>query len=89
MGEDSNGAALAALTAVRSRPLIVVMPDSPRITRAKQAERALREARLADALRDNLRRRKDQARARGPESPKSDREMGPGKKPQDDDAPPA
>ena len=40
------------------------MPDSPGPTRAKSAERAAREARLAEALRDNLRRRKEQARAR-------------------------
>ena len=40
------------------------MPDSPRLTPAKSAERAAREARLAEALRDNLRRRKQQARDR-------------------------
>jgi hypothetical protein len=40
------------------------MPDSPGLTQAKSAERAAREARLAEALRDNLRRRKEQARAR-------------------------
>jgi hypothetical protein len=40
------------------------MPDSPRLTPEKDAERAAREARLAEALRDNLRRRKEQARAR-------------------------
>jgi hypothetical protein len=32
------------------------------LTPARQAERAAREARLAKALRDNLRRRKEQAR---------------------------
>jgi hypothetical protein len=36
--------------------------DSHRITR-KSGERAAREERLAKALRDNLRRRKEQARA--------------------------
>ncbi len=40
------------------------MPDSPGATHAKTARRAEREARLAEALRDNLRRRKEQARAR-------------------------
>ena len=40
------------------------MPDSPRLTQVKDAERAARDARLAEALRDNLRRRKEQARAR-------------------------
>jgi hypothetical protein len=46
------------------------MPDSPRLTREKDAERAARETRLAEALRDNLRRRKEQARARA-----ADRDM--------------
>jgi hypothetical protein len=50
------------------------MPDSPRLTSARSAERAARETRLAEALRDNLRRRKEQARARAadrdtPETP--------------------
>lgn len=40
------------------------MPDSPRLTQAKKIERAARETRLAEALRDNLRRRKQQMRAR-------------------------
>ena len=44
--------------------LLPPMPDSPRVTPAKAAERAAREARLAAALRDNLRRRKQQARNR-------------------------
>jgi hypothetical protein len=39
------------------------MTDSPNLTRAKRIERAAREARLARALRDNLHRRKQQARA--------------------------
>jgi hypothetical protein len=39
-------------------------PDSPQLTKEKIAER---EARLADALRDNLRRRKEQARSRAAE----------------------
>jgi hypothetical protein len=38
--------------------------DSPRAPR-KSDERAAREERLAKALRENLRRRKNQARARG------------------------
>jgi hypothetical protein len=40
------------------------MADAPRITGAKRAAVAAREARLSHALRDNLRRRKEQARAR-------------------------
>jgi hypothetical protein len=43
------------------------MADTPRMTRAKQIEHAAREARLARALRENLRRRKEQARAREPD----------------------
>ncbi len=42
------------------------MADTPRITRAKQTEHAAREERLARALRENLRRRKEQARTREP-----------------------
>jgi hypothetical protein len=40
------------------------MPESPRLTPSRQAEHAAREKRLADALRENLRRRKEQARSR-------------------------
>ena len=40
------------------------MVDPPRITGAKRGEIAAREARLSRALRDNLRRRKEQLRAR-------------------------
>ena len=40
------------------------MADAPRITGAKRVESAAREARLSHALRDNLRRRKEQTRAR-------------------------
>jgi hypothetical protein len=36
---------------------------APHFTPEKNAERTARDARLAKALRDNLRRRKDQARA--------------------------
>jgi len=54
------------------------MPDSPRLTRAKEAERAAREARLGQALRDNLRRRKEQARARAADSDKPDQGDGDG-----------
>jgi hypothetical protein len=42
--------------------LAVAMADIPDRPRSKFAERAAREARLAKALRDNLRRRKEQAR---------------------------
>ena len=40
------------------------MSGGPNCTGKKQAEQAAREARLAKALRDNLRRRKEQGRAR-------------------------
>ena len=40
------------------------MTDSPNLTDAKSAEHAAREERLARALRDNLHRRKQQARAK-------------------------
>jgi hypothetical protein len=40
------------------------MAETPRLTPARGAERAQRRERLARALRDNLRRRKEQARAR-------------------------
>ena len=49
------------------------MADAPRITGARRAEIAAREARLSHALRDNLRRRKEQARAR--EKPVADPPM--------------
>jgi hypothetical protein len=39
------------------------MSTAPHLSPRKQAERAAREERLAQALRDNLRRRKEQARA--------------------------
>jgi hypothetical protein len=40
------------------------MTDSPELSPAKRLEHAAREERLARALRDNLRRRKQQARAK-------------------------
>jgi hypothetical protein len=45
------------------------MTDTPRLTPPRQAERAARDKRLAEALRANLRRRKEQARARKDEAP--------------------
>ena len=42
------------------------MTDTPRITREKRIGRVARDERLARALRENLRRRKEQARARAP-----------------------
>jgi hypothetical protein len=53
------------------------MPDSPRVTPAKAAEHAAREARLAEALRDNLRRRKQQARGRAADRDSADAPAGP------------
>jgi len=40
------------------------MDDSPRLTRAKRDEHAERDKRLAHALRENLHRRKQQARSK-------------------------
>jgi hypothetical protein len=53
------------------------MSETPRLTPARQAERAARDKRLAEALRANLRRRKEQARAREdapPSEPEEDKE---------------
>ncbi|HTW51663.1 MAG TPA: hypothetical protein VME45_07185 [Stellaceae bacterium] len=51
------------------------MTGTPRLTGARQAERAARDKRLAEALRANLRRRKEQARAREGEEPTDEGEM--------------
>ena len=40
------------------------MSEPPRLTPTRQAEHAARDKRLAEALRENLRRRKEQARSR-------------------------
>jgi hypothetical protein len=63
---------LKRLTEVRCSRSIAGMADAPRVTRAKQFEHAAREERLARALRENLHRRKDQARARGPRAANPD-----------------
>jgi hypothetical protein len=47
-------------------PFHRLMADAPRLTGAKEIEHAARDERLARALRENLRRRKEQARAREP-----------------------
>ena len=44
------------------------MAETPHLTPAKAAERSARETRLARALRENLRRRKEQSRARPPDA---------------------
>jgi len=54
------------LTAERASRSIAAMADTPRITRAQRSRHAARDERLAHALRENLRRRKEQARAREP-----------------------
>jgi hypothetical protein len=43
--------------------------ETPHLTPARRAERAARDKRLAAALRANLQRRKEQARARTDEKP--------------------
>lgn len=45
------------------------MSERPQLTPRTQTERDLRETRLAQALRENLRRRKAQTRARAPTEP--------------------
>jgi hypothetical protein len=45
-------------------PFDLAMADSPRLTPSKRIEQAERAERLADALRENLHRRKAQARAK-------------------------
>jgi hypothetical protein len=47
------------------------MADTPRLTQARRAEHRARDKRLAEALRANLQRRKEQARARSEERPKT------------------
>lgn len=58
------GKTLGRLTQARGSRSIAGMTDAPRITGAKRAATAAREARLSHALRANLQRRKEQARAR-------------------------
>jgi len=53
------------LTASGCARSIRVMNDSPRLTASKRQEQAERDKRLARALRQNLHRRKQQARAKG------------------------
>ena len=55
----------------------------PTLTAQAAADLAVRRAREAAALRDNLRRRKEQARAREQQRPEHD----PDDRPTDDDAP--
>lgn len=50
--------------------------EAPRLTLARRAERAARDKRLAAALRENLRRRKEQARAREDNPDADNREPG-------------
>ena len=62
-------------------PFDPAMVDSPRLSGAKRDEQAARSERLARALRENLRRRKAQARAKegqeraGPAPPGQDEPM--------------
>jgi hypothetical protein len=50
------------------------MSETPNLTPARRAEHAARDKRLAEALRENLRRRKEQARARDDSPAPRDRE---------------
>jgi len=84
------------LTAFYLGLLIGLMPDSPRetesprLTQSTRRERAEREARLATALRDNLHRRKQQARDRaGADTADSDGRDVDGREAQDDKAEPS
>jgi hypothetical protein len=49
--------------------LLFYMKNPPRLTRAKAAEREARDRRLAEALRENLHRRKEQARGKREPAP--------------------
>jgi hypothetical protein len=60
----------------------MAMADSPRLTRGKRDEHAERDKRLARALRENLHRRKQQART------KAQREARPTTDPPPDKPPP-
>ena len=51
--------------------------DTPHLTPARRAEQAARDKRLAQALRDNLKRRKEQARAREDTKPEPSEEPEP------------
>jgi hypothetical protein len=53
------------------------MPETPRLTPARRAEHAARDKRLAAALRENLRRRKEQARAKETGAAPADRKADP------------
>jgi hypothetical protein len=65
-GEDRRADCRRRLTAARASRSIAAMADTPRVTRARRSKHAARDKRLAQALRENLRRRKEQARAREP-----------------------
>jgi hypothetical protein len=52
------------------------MRETPRLTPGRRAERTARDKRLAEALRENLRRRKEQARAREADPGPAGRETG-------------
>jgi hypothetical protein len=69
------------LTGFSRSPSIGPVTDSPDLTPATRQEHAERKKRLARALRQNLYRRKQQARARGR------RPTGPAKGPQNDNPP--
>ena len=56
------------------------MRGSPHLTPARRAERDARDRRLAEALRENLRRRKEQVRAREDEGANPPREPEPEKR---------
>jgi hypothetical protein len=60
------------------------MSDSSRPGQTKRAGRAAREARLAEALRDNLRRRKEQARDRAAHRDTPDAPADPGSRRRED-----
>jgi hypothetical protein len=69
------------LTAARPSPSIPTMADSPRLTRAKREEHAERDKRLARALRDNLHRRKQQARGKAQHAAEPGADPRPGEPP--------
>jgi hypothetical protein len=59
------------------RSIVKPLRETPRLTPARRAEHAARDKRLAAALRENLRRRKEQARAKQDGAAPADREADP------------
>jgi hypothetical protein len=57
------------LTALRLSDSLAAMTDASRLPPSRRHDPSARDRRLARALRENLRRRKEQSRARQPRAP--------------------